>query len=362
MSIESNQKFWNVEKVGDKNVIDLFGYVGGYTGLGGFNEEDFLQAFRAIPKEEPLEISINSFGGSVFTALSIYTLLSQHAGPVEIRVNGAAVSAATIITSAPGARVIMPKGAMMMIHRISTDASGTLDDIQEVVDRVEKLEKNVVEIYMQKTGKTEKEIRSAMEATTWLTAQEAVEFGLADEVDETNSVTNVLGDDVAVINGFKAPANVFASAPARLFQAAAHPATAAVNEEESVMDLDIDKLKAEHPDLVASLREEAAAEGRKSERERIKALEAMALPGYEKMLEKAKYESDITPEKFAMQMVQAEKKKAASQARNIFNDAKEVNGIDLGNGVETTLSDQASADEEEIKKFIAAGKKAYIGE
>lgn len=354
------QKFWNVRKVGDKNVIDLFGYVGGTPGWDGFNEEEFLSQIRAIPTEEPIQVSINSFGGSVITALSIYTLIKEHAGPVEIRVNGAAISAATIITSAPNARVIVPKGAVMMIHRISSEAAGTTDDLQKTIDRMEILEKNVVDIYMEKTGKTEKEIRKAMEAETWLSASAAVEFGLADALDETVTVTNVLRNGVATMNGVEAPANIFAHAPARLFTAAAPVTPAAVNEEES--DMDIEKLKAEHPDLVAAIREEAQNEGRQAERERIKSLEQMALPGYEKMLEKAKYDSDVTPEAFAVQMVQAEKKKAAVQAKNFLNDAKAVNDVDFGPGIETPVAEKQAADAEMLNKIIAAGKKAYAGE
>ena len=87
-------KFWNV-KTDDgakKARIDLFGYVGGSKEWNdGFNEKDFLDEFRAIPSDAELEISVNSFGGSVYTGLSIYSLLKAHKGSITIRVDGAKV-------------------------------------------------------------------------------------------------------------------------------------------------------------------------------------------------------------------------------------------------------------------------------
>lgn len=90
--------------------IDLYGYVGG-SGDGfikGFNSSEFVKEFRKIDSSRPIDISINSFGGQVYTGLSIYNLLKTHKGRINIRVDGAAMSAATIITSVPNATVTMP--------------------------------------------------------------------------------------------------------------------------------------------------------------------------------------------------------------------------------------------------------------
>ena len=67
--------------------------------------------------------------------------------------------------------------------------------------------------------------------------------------------------------------------------------------------MDLEKLKAEHPDLVQQIRQEAMEEGRKAERERINALEDLAMPGFASLLSEAKADSSITPEAFAVKMV-----------------------------------------------------------
>ena len=140
-------KFWNVRAGGGKASLDLFGYVGGSKDDPwgrGFNESEFLDDFRKIPSDSALDISINSFGGAVYTGLSIYSLLKAHKGPITFRIDGAAMSAATIITSVPGAKVVMPRGAMMMIHKVSSVAIGTTDDMRKAADDMEKLEENLI--------------------------------------------------------------------------------------------------------------------------------------------------------------------------------------------------------------------------
>ncbi len=100
---QSKEFHWKIENSAKLPTvkIDLYGYVGGsgdglLTVLTRVNCEE-VQKNRL---NRPIDISINSFGGSVFTALAIYNLLKTHQGKINIRVDGAAMSAATIITIA----------------------------------------------------------------------------------------------------------------------------------------------------------------------------------------------------------------------------------------------------------------------
>ena len=209
-------KFWNVKAEGKRAQLDLFGYVGGSKDDPwgkGFNESEFLADFRKIPSDSPLDISINSFGGAVYTGLSIYSLLKAHKGPITFRIDGAAMSAATIITSVPGAKVVMPRGSMMMIHKVSSVAIGTTDDMRKAADDMEKLEENLINIYVEKTGRTVDEIKEKVNAETYFTAEEAVEFGLADEIDETTEVKNTASGEFVMLNGLQADSRFFANAP-----------------------------------------------------------------------------------------------------------------------------------------------------
>lgn len=335
-------------------MIDLFGYVGGSKDgwlVEGFNENEFLDEFRQIPVDAPIDLTINSTGGLVYTALSIYSILSAHQAPITIRVNGVAMSAATIITSLPNAHVVMPLGSIMMIHRVSSGAVGNADEIKKEAEITQKIEDQLIDIYAKKTGRDEKEIRKAVEAETWLTAQEAVEFGLADEVDEAVTVTNSREGGVTMVNGLE----ILAKVPSRFF-AAAPKVPAAIQSKEDPMDLE--KLKAEHPDLVQQIRQEAMEEGRKAERERINALDDLAMPGFASLLAEAKADSSITPEAFAVKMVKAQKALQKKSAGDAADDAKGLEAV-LQDGNLGLQEQQEDEDEAEMAAVIEAGKRGF---
>ena len=73
--------------------------------------------------------------------------------------------------------------------------------MRKTADDTEKLEENLISIYVEKTGRTADEIKEKVNATTYFTAEEAVEFGLADEVDDTATVQNSAVDGFAHLNG-----------------------------------------------------------------------------------------------------------------------------------------------------------------
>lgn len=357
-------KFWNVKTDGQKSSIDLFGYVGGSKEWGyGFNEEDFLKEIREIPADNELEIAINSFGGSVYTALSIYALLKAHKGAITFRVDGAAMSAATIITSVPGAKVIMPKGSMMMIHKVRSYIDGNADDFRKAADDIEKLEKNILDIYVEKTGKTVDEIQPLVDAETYFTAAEAVEFGLADEVDESKTVENRKVGNVVMVNGLEVSAELFRNAPNGFINKAdEHKAPAIHNQaqkEEKPMTLE--KLKAEHPELVDAIRNEALKEGADKERARIQAIEELGITGFTELVNSAKFEKHMTAEQLAVDVLKAQKAQNVAKLAAVNADAAELNGItgEQGNTGLAPDAEQKAKDDAEFAEIVAAGKAAY---
>jgi ATP-dependent protease ClpP protease subunit len=351
-------KFWNIKRKDKKCCVDLFGYVGGSKKYeDGFNEQDFLSEFRQIDADDELEVSINSFGGSVYTALSIYAMLKSHKGSITFRVDGTAMSAATIITSVPNAKVIMPKGSMMMIHKVSTMAMGNVDDLRKAADDMEKLENNIIAIYVDKTGKKESEIKAAVDAETYFTAEEAVKFGLADELDESTQVENYIKDGAMYVNGRNFDINeFFSNAPTWFYECKKFQNNL---KKEEVVKMTFDEAKQQFAAELEQMRNEARQEGAKQERERIRAIEEIAF-GDSELVAKAKYAEPMTAEQFAVAVLKAEKakKQAMSQARQ--NDAS---GLDELGGVGNTglepNGEQKAKDEAEMKAFIDAAKMAY---
>ncbi len=355
-------KFWNV-KTADKGKaakLDLFGYVGGSKDDPwgkGFNETEFLEDFRRIPEDAPLDISINSFGGAVYTGLSIYSLLKAHKGAITFRIDGAAMSAATIITSVPNAKVIMPKGSMMMIHKVSSGVWGDTDDMRKAADDMEKLEENIISIYAEKSGRSVEEIKEKVNATTYFNADEAVEFGLADEVDATVEVHNSADGGFVNMNGLQVDAKYFAGMPQAFFTAETPLQASAVNKE---VRMDLETLKADYPDLVEAIRNEARAEGAKAERERMKDIEDCALPGYEQMVAEAKYgEKMMTGAELAVAIVKAEKATGKRHITDAADDASCMNGItgDAGNHHGVDLPGEVN--QAEFERIVAAGARGF---
>lgn len=366
---EKMNKFWKVTNDGaaKRSRMDLFGYVGASKDWGGFNEKEFLAEFRKIPADNALDISINSFGGSVFTALSIYNLLKTHTGEITIRVDGTAMSAATIITSVPKAKVVMPKGAMMMIHKPMSIADGNADDFKKAAEDLEKIERNILDIYAEKTGKTADEIKPYVDAETYFTAAEAVDFGLADEMDESATVENVANGDVLDLNGLKVAAEMFGGAPDGFFKhKQAEQKSAITNQaKQEVKPMTLEKLKAEHPEIVEAIRNEAKAEmvkeGADNERARIKAIEEIAVAGHEELVAKAKFDEPMTAEQLAVAILKADKAKNAAALAARTADGAEVAAVaTAGAGVIPTGGEEKKiTDDAETKALMEAGRKAF---
>ena len=345
--------------------IDLFGFVGGDSlFIRGFNESDFVKQFRKIDSKRPIDISINSFGGLVYTGLAIYNLLKSHRGKINIRVEGAAMSAATLITSVPNATVTMPRGAMMMIHRVSVNAAGNADDLKKSADELIKLEENLIDIYEQKCGRSRDEIRQKINNETYFTAKEAVEFGLADQMDEDSQVSNLKTPQGIFINGLSVDAKFLQHVPADFFTEVAQAPDQTNNPLKEEKPMDLAELRAQYPDLVATLQTEAERKGAENERRRIQALDELAISGHTDLLNAAKADPTITPEAFAVQLIKAEKAKKSTIQNQMVEDASALKGIDCAanTGFETSNAKSAQdheAEENELKALVEAGASQF---
>ena len=151
---------------------------------------DFLvKAIHLIQEKSPIDIYINSLGGSIPAGLMIMDLIEEmkKRGIVVrcICVEFAASMAAVILSAgSPGHRIIFPN-AKTMIHEPSLRGGldGTASTIQETAESILKTRDCLNEILSKNTGKTVKQILKATERRDcWLDSREAVEFGIADKV------------------------------------------------------------------------------------------------------------------------------------------------------------------------------------
>lgn len=130
---------------------------------------------------EDVEIVINSGGGDVFSGSEIYTVLKDYKGNKTVKIVGVAASAASIIAMA-GDKVLISPTAQIMIHNVRARGSGDYRDFEHTADVLKNYNKSIANAYRLKTGLSEKELLELMDKESWFTAQEAIEYKLADEI------------------------------------------------------------------------------------------------------------------------------------------------------------------------------------
>lgn len=161
--------------------LKLHGVIGDWwdrNDSGAVTEE-----IEGVKDGEEIEVHLNSPGGDAFDGVAIFNSLRQHDGPVTIYVDALAASAASLIAMA-GDTVIMGLGAMIMVHNPWMITLGDADDHRKSAEMLDKLRDSYVSAYTSKTDKEGEELREMLDDETWMTAEEAVEHGFADEIDE----------------------------------------------------------------------------------------------------------------------------------------------------------------------------------
>ncbi len=128
---------------------------------------------------------INSPGGVVTAGMCIYDTMQFIKPAVSTIVMGQACSMGSLLATAgaPGKRMILPN-ARHMIHQPSGGAGGQATDMEIQVNEILKMKKNLTQIYVDHNskGKTFEDLSRDMERDNFMSAQEAVDYGLADEI------------------------------------------------------------------------------------------------------------------------------------------------------------------------------------
>jgi ATP-dependent Clp protease, protease subunit len=134
------------------------------------------------PKRD-INLYINSPGGSVTAGLAIYDTMQYVTCDVATYCVGVAASMGAILLTAgtKGKRYALPNSDIM-IHQVSGGAQGTASDIERTVEYMFKLKKRLISILAHHTGKTDEQIQVDSDRDYWITAQQAKDYGLVDEV------------------------------------------------------------------------------------------------------------------------------------------------------------------------------------
>ena len=264
--------------------------------------KDFDKALKAAKEAgaKRLNIRINSGGGEVYAAIAMRSMIIN-AGfeSVRVMVEGLCASAATLFVTIPEAHVVIADGSEFMIHNPRTIAVGNAAELEETVEHLHKMEEQFREMYAARTGKSADQIKSWMDATTWFTAKEAVDNGFCDERFETEKAVasvspknmtlmkricgDIPGQITERVSEEKPEDEVGNGCP----QSGKPSHTDTEKKEEQTMglkDLTLEQLRDGNPDLFRQIQDEVV----KREHERLSDIDALTMPGYEDLAEKAK--------------------------------------------------------------------------
>lgn len=177
----------NAAKTGEKTraKIHIFDAIGGWFGI---RAKDLVEEINDLDVDE-IELRLNSPGGQVWDGIAIMNALRAHRATVEVHVDGIAASIASVIAMG-GDRIIMSRGAQMMIHCGSTITWGNAGDLRKDAAVLDKIDANIAGIYSARAGGDQADWLALMEAETWYNAGEAVDAHLADEAEDGD-----VGDD-----------------------------------------------------------------------------------------------------------------------------------------------------------------------
>lgn len=350
------KRFWEFRaQAGDTGELLLYGDIGddGWSDVGS---KEFAEGLKALGTVKKINVRINSPGGGVFAGQAIYSSLRRHAAEITIYIDGLAASIASVIAMA-GDKVIMPKNSIMMIHNPTLLTWGGADQLRKDAGILDKVRETMIAAYRDKTGLSDEDIIELLDDETWMTAQDAVDWGFADAIEEEIKIAASISGDMLMVRSSTGEARMelkSAKIPekirARLDQKEA-PASVGENEPKGgkAMEITLEILAEQAPDLLQEIRNQAA----KEERERIQALDDLGVPGMEEILSDAKFGNPITAEQAAVKILAAQKAKGKGKLEDLRKDAKGLEGVDPG---ATDLDGGAVEEKEREKKASAIAK------
>lgn len=330
------KKAYSIQMMGTNDAnLDLYGevvtdrptdwYTGQPTEDAYIVASELLADLDDLKTKDNITIHINSVGGDLYAGLAIYNRLKSLPANITTINDGLAASAASLIFQAGDTRKVHA-GSNIMVHQAAGFLFGyyQLNDLNQVSKQLRAANKTAINVYAEASGRDTDEIKRMVDAETWLTGDEAVEAGLADElISADEDITMSLTEDGKhiVVNGVQLstrgmhnipaglpimPANLIGSNAATLVAIDKKS-----NEGGTSMEIkNIEDLKTAYPELMEQARVEAFDAGKSQgvfdERARIQEIDTIAknIPD-EQLVQDAKYgDKPLNAEQLALKAMQ----------------------------------------------------------
>ena len=357
-------KFWNVMKNDEEKSAELilYGSIGSDEYWDDISDKAFKQDIENLGDVENITLHINSPGGSVFSAVAIANTLKNHKAKITANIDGLAASAATIITSACDV-VKMPKNALFMVHNPITFAYGNNQDMQKTLEMLNKVKNSIIETYLNKT-KTDKETLSElMDNETWMSAEEAKEYGFIDEILDENVekevienklIINNMAFDISRFKNFKEKKNQdpriinisvnSTGSPEEIADKFRDILNSTENQKNEGGNMTLEELKNKFPELYNQVFDEGKEAGITKERERMREIDNLDVSNYSELVENAKYNEPVEASVLAVNILNKQKEERIQKLQNIKNDSQ--------NNFTPPVPNNGTAENNEEKKFM----------
>lgn len=314
--MKKNKRWWEVknisEEVGEIKVfgdIDTFGWWGDAVTF-----KDFDDKLRELKNVKKINLRINSYGGVVSEAVSMYNSLKRFAKDNGIEtityIEGMAASAATIVALASD-KVYMGTGTRFMIHNPSLGIRGNAEELKRAAQHLEDIKEDIISIYSTKSSLDREKISEYMDNEKYFSVQEAIANGFVDsesDLDENTLQNNVKNLGMEVFNKFfpelaTTTVNV-AKIENKIIEGGEEMSLKNVQDFKNQFPSLAKDYEAEIKNQIEGEVKNKSEESIKSERERMQALDKIKTVNEKQreMIAKAKYETGATADQVIVEM------------------------------------------------------------
>jgi HK97 family phage major capsid protein/ATP-dependent Clp endopeptidase proteolytic subunit ClpP len=191
---------------GGRNDLKLFIYgeidnteKKGYTG-----EMDVKNVLDTLQPLEPLDIHINSIGGSVAVGIGIYNMLKAWKGKKTVFIDGWACSIASVIAMS-GDEIVIADNGLMMIHKPLMALQGNASEMRKTANTLDTVETTLLNAYHQRTKQPLEKLSVWLDTETWFSAEDCIKYGFADRIGSAIDSRMVAKLDPATIEKMNVP-------------------------------------------------------------------------------------------------------------------------------------------------------------
>jgi len=360
---------------------------------GDFIAQDvFMEDLKQIENAKTITIRMNSVGGDVYAALPIHNRLRELKAQVTVIVDGVAMSAASFIMCAAD-KVKVNAASLVMIHKASVFFFFEVfnaDEMREMAGFLDKVDETIVTAYVRKTKMSKDELLTMMGNETFMTGEEAVEKGFADELMEDGKKISIAasadkrmlfvdGQAINIPDYFQSFLENIPTVEPEADPSAAEEINqnqSAQSDERKVgiqMAKNLEELKAENPELAEKVVAEAhaaasaelsndASQAVADERQRLKDIDEVSDLFDDELVLEAKYgEKSCTAQELTHRAALKAKAEGKSFMANLNADANESGAPDVSATNGGNAEDTAPKTEEQKQAEANATVKELLG-